>query len=85
MNAFKPMGTSWQARWFHFVLWMALLTILVLFLRSVQPILLPFVLGMFIAYLLDPLTSWLERRRLGRTAATSVGDAWVAFHLSPCW
>jgi predicted PurR-regulated permease PerM len=64
---------SWQARWFHFALWLAIITIFVLFLRAVQPILLPFVLGMLVAYLMDPFTSWLERRvRINRTAATSL-------------
>lgn len=64
---------GWQARWFHFVLWLAIITIFILFLRSVQPILLPFVLGMFVAYLMDPLTTRLERRmKLSRTAATGV-------------
>jgi len=72
MAATQPNGNSWQARWFHFVLWLAILTFFMVFLRSVQPILLPFVLGMFVAYLMDPLTSWLERRRLSRTAATAV-------------
>jgi predicted PurR-regulated permease PerM len=72
MNATNPISNGWQARWFHFALWLAIITIFVLFLRAVQPILLPFVLGMFVAYLMDPLTSWLERRRLSRTAATSL-------------
>jgi predicted PurR-regulated permease PerM len=67
-------GTSmgWQARWFHFALWLAILTIFVVFMRAVQPILLPFVLGMLVAYLMDPLTCWLERRGLSRVKATSL-------------
>lgn len=65
-------STGWQARWFNFVLWLAILSALVLFLRAVQPILLPFVLGMLIAYLMNPPTLWLERRGLSRTTATSV-------------
>ncbi len=68
----SPTGSGWQARWFHFALWLAILTIFALFLRAVQPILLPFVLGMFVAFLMNPLTSWLERRRLSRTTATAI-------------
>ena len=69
-NIFASSG--WQARWFHFVLWLAMITGFILFLRAVQPILLPFVLGMFVAYLMDPFTCRLERAGLGRTAATSI-------------
>lgn len=71
--ALQPGSIGWQARWFHFVLWLAILTIFVLFLRAVQPILLPFVLGMLVAYLMDPVTSRLERRfKLGRSSATAI-------------
>ncbi|SDU13224.1 AI-2E family transporter [Stappia sp. ES.058] len=35
-----------------------------------SPILLPFVAGMALAYLLDPVADWLERRGLPRLAAT---------------
>lgn len=72
MDISKATGGSWQARWFHFAVWVALITIFVLFLRAVQPILLPFVLGMFVAYLMDPFTSRLERSGLGRNAATAL-------------
>jgi predicted PurR-regulated permease PerM len=44
----------------------------VVFLRAVEPILLPFVLGMFVAYLMDPLAEYLQRLGLGRTAATAL-------------
>lgn len=67
-----PLGNGWQARWFNFALWLAILTALVLFLRAVQPILLPFVLGMLVAYLMNPPTLWLERRGLSRTQATAL-------------
>ncbi len=63
---------SWQARWFHFVLWAVILTTLMLFLRAVEPILLPFVLGMLVAYLMDPLVGVLQRLRMGRSTAAAL-------------
>ena len=36
-----------------------------------QPILLPFVLGVLIAYLGDPLVDWLEQHKLNRTVAVT--------------
>lgn len=65
-------GKSWQARWFHFVLWAVILTAFVLFLRAVEPILLPFVLGMLVAYLMDPLVGALQRMKIGRSVATAM-------------
>lgn len=63
---------SWQARWFHFVLWAVILAIFVIFLRAVEPILLPFVLGMLMAYVMDPLVGSLQRLRLGRSLSTAI-------------
>lgn len=40
-----------------------------LFLWLFSAVLTPFVLGITIAYLLDPLVRWLEARKIGRTAA----------------
>lgn len=68
----NPPANGWQARWFHFTMWMAILTIFVLFLRAVEPILLPFVLGMCVAYLMDPLVRRLQRYGMGRTSATAI-------------
>ena len=42
------------------------------FLSAVQPILLPFIVGMGVAYLLDPAADWLETKKLSRTMATSL-------------
>jgi predicted PurR-regulated permease PerM len=70
MDTSKTNG--WQARWFHFVMWLAIVTVFILFLRAVQPILLPFVLGIFVAYLMDPVASRLQRMGLGRSAATGI-------------
>lgn len=72
MNTPKSTPSGWQARWFHLALWVGILTLFVLFLRAVEPILLPFVLGMFVAYLMDPMVGRLQRLKIGRTAATAI-------------
>ncbi len=72
MNAPQNLPHSWQARWFHFVLWLAIFMVFVVFLRAVQPILLPFVLGMLVAYLMDPLALRLQRMGLSRNSATAM-------------
>ena len=64
--------TGWQDRWFHFAMWIAIITLFILFLRAVEPILLPFVLGMFVAYMMDPLAGRLQRLGLSRSAATGI-------------
>lgn len=64
--------TGWQDRWFHFAMWIAIVTLFILFLRAVEPILLPFVLGMFVAYLMDPLAGRLQRLGLNRSASTGI-------------
>ena len=63
---------GWQDRWFHFAMWIAIITLFILFLRAVEPILLPFVLGMFVAYLMDPLANRLQRAGLSRSLATAI-------------
>lgn len=63
---------TWQARWFHFVVWAVILTAFVLFLRAVEPILLPFVLGILVAYLMDPLANRLQRMGMNRSVATAL-------------
>lgn len=63
---------AWQARWFNFVLWALIFTIFILFLRAVEPILLPFVLGMLVAYLMDPLATRLQRMGIHRSLATTI-------------
>jgi predicted PurR-regulated permease PerM len=52
--------------------WIGALVALVLFLWLFSDILLPFVVGMALAYLLDPVADRLERLGLGRTSATLV-------------
>lgn len=63
---------SWQARWFHFALWVVILGIFIMFLRAVEPILLPFVLGMLVAYLMDPVVGKLQKMKISRSAATAI-------------
>lgn len=72
MNTSQPTSDSWQARWFRFAMWLAIITGFVLFMRAVEPILLPFVLGMLVAYLMDPFADRLQRMGLSRTLATAI-------------
>ncbi len=60
--------------------WIALLGGLIGLLWLLSPILLPFVAGAAIAYLLDPLVDWMERKRIGRTWGTVL--ALVLFFLA---
>ena len=50
--------------------WLAALAVFVLFLWAFQDILLPFIAGFVLAYFLDPVADWLERRGLNRVLAT---------------
>ena len=50
--------------------WLGATAGLVLFLYVFSSILLPFLAGMILAYFLDPVADWLERRGLSRLAAT---------------
>ena len=51
--------------------WLAGFIIFVGFLHVFSQILLPFVVGMAIAYFLDPVADWLERRTFSRAVATT--------------
>jgi predicted PurR-regulated permease PerM len=53
----------------NIVFWVAALTVLVALLWLLSPILLPFVLGMAIAYVLDPLANQLSKRGVSRLLA----------------
>jgi predicted PurR-regulated permease PerM len=61
-------------------IWGGLLASLVALLWLLSGILLPFVLGMAIAYVVDPVVVWLERRGLSRGVAAGllVGSSFVA-------
>ena len=61
---------SIQAR--HLLLWAVILLLLGWFLRAVEPILLPFVLGMLMAYLFDPLADKMEARGISRGLAAAI-------------
>ena len=50
--------------------WLGAGVTLVLFLYVFSAILLPFLAGMILAYFLDPIADWLERRGLSRLSAT---------------
>ena len=52
--------------------WIGVLAVFILFLMVFSSILLPFVAGMALAYFLDPVADWLERRGLSRLMATVV-------------
>ncbi len=52
------------------VFWVAALVAMVVFLEVFSSILLPFVGGMALAYLLDPVAHWFQRRGFSRLAAT---------------
>lgn len=52
------------------VFWLGCLAALVLILFLFRPILLPFVAGAAIAYALDPVADWMERRGWSRSLAT---------------
>lgn len=54
------------------VFWLLVLAAIYLFLVTFRDVLLPFVAGMVLAYFLDPVADWLERRGLSRMMATIV-------------
>jgi predicted PurR-regulated permease PerM len=57
-------------RWRPLLLWLALMLLLLVCLVLLRGILLPFLVGMAVAYMLDPVTDRLQRLGLGRTVAT---------------
>ncbi len=57
-----------QQSWF----WLGAVVAAFLFLYLFRDILLPFVLGLILAYLLNPLVTRLEKMRIGRTAAALI-------------
>jgi len=56
----------------HLVIWLAFLAAALALLWLLSGILLPFVLGMAIAYVVDPVVVWLEGRGLSRGAAAGL-------------
>ncbi|WP_137132920.1 AI-2E family transporter [Rhizobium sp. FY34] len=55
----------------YVLFWIGALLAFVIFLLAFRTILLPFVAGMALAYFLDPVADWLERRGLSRLMATT--------------
>jgi len=53
-------------------LWLILACLLVLFIIKVKSILLPFIVGILVAYLMDPATDWLEQKIKSRGGATAI-------------
>jgi predicted PurR-regulated permease PerM len=60
---------GWQRQ---VLIWLGAVVVLALALYVLRPILLPFLMGMVVAYFLDPVADWLEERGLPRLAATSI-------------
>ncbi len=56
----------------HFWFWLAALAVFLLALYELGAVLTPFVAGMAVAYLLDPVVERLERKGLSRTWATTL-------------
>ncbi|WP_421851968.1 AI-2E family transporter [Oricola sp.] len=54
------------------IFWLAAMTVFVLFLVIFRSILLPFLAGLALAYFLDPVADFFERRGLSRIAATVI-------------
>jgi predicted PurR-regulated permease PerM len=50
--------------------WLVALAAFIVFLNVFSDILLPFAAGMALAYVLDPLATWFQRRGFSRLAAT---------------
>ena len=66
------MATERSSRllWRQLLFWGIAALTFALFFWLFREILLPFVLGMVIAYFLDPVADWLERRRISRLLST---------------
>jgi predicted PurR-regulated permease PerM len=57
----RSMSFLYTARFKRFVLWFAMSALVVVLLWLARPVLVPFILGLVLAYLLLPLVHWLER------------------------
>src|ERR1700733_6542384 len=67
----------------HVIFWVAALVVFAILLWLLSPILLPFVVGMALAYVLDPLANRLTRRGVSRLVAALIilGGFVLAFAL----
>ncbi|MBD8553029.1 AI-2E family transporter [Rhizobium sp. CFBP 8762] len=66
----SPIDRQWLIR--QALFWLAFLVGVIVFFTVFSSILLPFIAGMALAYFLDPVADWLERRGLNRLMATIV-------------
>jgi predicted PurR-regulated permease PerM len=55
-----------------FVFWIAVLAVVIAVIVSLREVLLPFVAGMVLAYLLDPVATRIERLGMNRSLATLI-------------
>ncbi len=67
----KKAQQIWHERWFHLVMWLVLIVLVLMFLDAVRAILLPFVLGGIIAYLVAPPANWMEKHGVNRGIASA--------------
>lgn len=66
------MSFLYSSRFKRFLLWFAMSALVVALLWMARPVLVPFVLGLVLAYLLLPLVQWLERHLPARLRAWRV-------------
>ena len=66
------MSFWYSARFKRFVLWFAMSALVVALLWAARPVLVPFVLGLVLAYLLLPIVHWLEKHMPARLRAWKV-------------
>lgn len=67
-----------KKRWLFIFL---LIVLSLLFLFKVKSIVPPFIVGITLAYLLNPMVSWLEKKGLSRKGSVAVIAIWVAVFL----
>ncbi len=60
-----PIAKTW-------IIWLLIGLAFFIFIYAIKAILLPFVVGILVAYLLDPLADRLERHKCSRTVATAI-------------
>lgn len=58
--------------WRKLIAWIAILAALVVFLLLFKEVLLPFVVGLAVAYFLDPVADWLEAKKAPRWLAATL-------------
>ena len=67
----------------NWIFWATLLILFTLFIYTLRSVLLPFVVGIIIGYLLDPLATRLEKLKINRTIATCLVLLLVTIILVP--